>query len=114
MTGRRSHPRYAVASPWDGSMRVLRDVILHRTAPDELLAVSHAPAVAGEEMSLDVIGGGSSVGLRVKVAESRPVIVEGSVRHRIRLLVLEGLMPRAAEETSDEAAPGPALAVEAV
>lgn len=88
MSGRRSHPRFAVASPWDGAMRVLRDVVVDRLDRDELLAVSQAPAVPGETMSLDLVGGGMAMELRVQVIESRPVIVNGAVRHRIRLAVL--------------------------
>jgi hypothetical protein len=88
MTGRRSHPRFAVASPWDGTMRVLRDVVVDRTTVDELLAVSQAPGVLGETMTLDLMGGGVTMALRVVVVESRPVIISGAVRHRIRLSVL--------------------------
>jgi len=88
MSGRRSHPRFAVAAPWDGAMRVLRDVVVDRVDREELLAVSQAPAIAGEEMSLDLVGGGKAIELRVRVIESRPVIINGSVRHRIRLAVL--------------------------
>jgi hypothetical protein len=90
MSGRRSHPRFMVATPWDGAMRVLRDVVIHRTDREELQAVSHVPAVAGEVMTLDLMGAGTTLGLRVKVVDSRPVMVEGSVRHRIRLAVLKG------------------------
>ena len=90
MSGRRSHPRFMVATPWDGAIRVLRDVVIHRTDRDELQAVSHVPAVAGEEMTLDLMSAGSTLGLRVKVVDSRPVMVDGSVRHRIRLALLNG------------------------
>ena len=88
MAGRRSHPRFAVASPWDGSMRVLKDVVVHRTDSDELLAVGRTAGIVGEEMSLDVMGAGASLGLRVRVLESRPVIVDGSVCHRMRLTLV--------------------------
>ena len=91
MAGRRSHPRFAVASPWDGSMRVLKDVVVHRTDSDELLAVGRTAGIVGEEMSLDVMGAGASLGLRVRVLESRPVIVDGSVCHRMRLAVLNAV-----------------------
>lgn len=107
MSGRRSHPRYVVATPWDGAMRVLREVVVSRTDSNELQAVSHSPAIVGEEMTLDLIGAGSTLGLKVKVLESRPAMIEGSVRHRIRLLVVEGLeaakelRAAAAETTSD-------------
>ena len=88
MAGRRSHPRFAVASPWDGSMRVLKDVVVHRTDSDELLSVSRTTGIVGEEMTLDVMGAGARLGLRVRVLESRPVIVDGSVCFRMRLALL--------------------------
>ena len=90
MNGRRSHPRFAVATPWDGAVRVLRDVVINRVGPHELLAVSHNPGLVGEEMSLDVMGGGASLGLRVRVIESAPMLFNGTVRHRLRLAVLNG------------------------
>jgi hypothetical protein len=89
MSGRRSHSRFVVANPWDGAVRVLRDVVVDRTDRNELLAVSHVPGIAGEEMTLDLIGGDVVLALQVKVIESRPVIVDGSVRHRIRLGILD-------------------------
>jgi hypothetical protein len=89
MSGRRSHSRFVVANPWDGAVRVLRDVVVDRTDRNELLAVSHVPGIAGEEMTLDLIGGGVVITLQVKVIESRPVIVDGSVRHRVRLDILD-------------------------
>ena len=98
MAGRRSHPRFVVANPWDGSVRVLRDVIVQRSGPRELVAVSHAPGLVGEDMSLDVMGGGERITLRVKVLESAPVIVSGSVRHRIRLAVLDDMAKTAAQQ----------------
>lgn len=88
MSGRRSHPRYAVATPWDGAMRVLRDVVIQRTDGDELQAVSQVPGISGEEMTLDLMGAGTTLGLRVRVIDSRPVMVEGAVRHSLRLALL--------------------------
>jgi hypothetical protein len=113
MSGRRSHPRFMVATPWDGAMRVLRDVVIHRTDRDELQAVSHVPAVAGEDMTLDLIAAGTTVGLKVRVIDSRPVMIEGSVRHRIRLAVLN--RPDVAGlENLEKTAPGTAAAAEAL
>jgi hypothetical protein len=89
MSGRRSHPRFAVSTPWDGAMRVLREVVIQRTGDDELLALGHLPATIGEEMTLDVLSAGTTLEVRVRVLESRPVIVDGSVRHRVRLGVLK-------------------------
>jgi hypothetical protein len=69
-------------------MRVLKDVVIQRTDREELLAISHAAGVIGEEMTLDLMGSGETLALKVNVVESRPVIIDGSVRHRIRLRVL--------------------------
>jgi hypothetical protein len=66
-------------------MRVLKDVVVQRTEQEELLAISHAAGVVGEEMTLDLMGSGTTLALRVNVVESRPVIIDGAVRHRIRL-----------------------------
>lgn len=122
MSGRRSHPRFAVAIPWNGAMRVLRDVVVDRTGRDELLAVSNVPAIAGEDMSLDLISAGRNLALKVKVVDSRPVIVEGAVRHRIRLVVtdlrvLMGVVERASVEAADpdpSAVAGGNVAAEAI
>jgi len=101
MSGRRSHPRFAVATPWDGAMRVLRDVVIHRSESGELQAVSTQAAIAGEEMTLDLVGGGATIGLKVRVIDSRPVMVDGAVRHRIRLTLLDG--PQMDEATASNA-----------
>jgi len=74
-------------------MRVLRDVVVNRTSTDELLAVSHAPGIVGEQMSVDLLGAGTSLRLRVTVLDSRPLIVDGSVRHRLKLAVVTSPEP---------------------
>jgi hypothetical protein len=60
-------------------------VAVDRTSQDEVMAVSQAPGVLGETMSLDLMGGGLTLAYKVMVLESRPVIVGGAVRHRLRL-----------------------------
>jgi hypothetical protein len=93
-------------------MRVLRDVVVHRADRNELQAVSHVPAVAGEDMTLDLMGAGTTLGLKVRVIDSRPVMVEGAVRHRIRLTVLNGF--NAVPTDVETAAATPARAAEAI
>jgi hypothetical protein len=85
MSGRRSHPRFAVANPWNGAIKLLSDIVVNRTEQHELLAISNSAAVVGEELSLDLFGGGQNIAMKVRVLESRPVIVDGTVRHRVRL-----------------------------
>ena len=88
MSGRRQHERFQPGQPWDGTLRVMRDVIVQEAA-GELVTIGHAPAAIGELLTLDLTGGGHVVTCRVRVQESRPVIMDGHVRHRIRLVVLE-------------------------
>ena len=114
MSGRRSHPRFAVATPWDGAMRVLRDVTVLRSESDELHAVSHVPGISGEEMTLDLMGAGATLGLKVKVIDSRPMMVEGAVRHRIRLAVKSSGAETVVSESTEEPAMTSRVQVEAV
>jgi hypothetical protein len=93
--GRRSQPRFSVVNPWEGTMRVLRDVVVDRNGDSDLYAVSVAPGVVGEEMSLELITGVSRRSLRVRVVDSRPVIIGGGVQHRVQLVVLDALQPAA-------------------
>ena len=110
MTGRRSHPRFIVGNPWEGAIRVLRDVVIDRTSPNEFLAVSQAPGVLGENMRLDLMGGGLTMALQVTVLESRPIIVAGAVRHRIRL----GLVPQMTSSIGRPTGAGAELTAEAM
>jgi hypothetical protein len=106
MSGRRSHTRFTVASPWGGVLRVLRDAVVNRNEAKELLAVTHAAAVTGEELTLDLMSDGQTVAIKVRVLESRPVMVDGAVRHRVRLalptaaaeqVVIDGQIPDASQ-----------------
>jgi len=92
-------------------MRVLRDVVVNRTAIQELTAVSNISGVVGEEMSLALLGAGADLGLRVKVLESRPVIVDGSLRHRLTFaLVGNGDLSQLPVDVSFRVLPGSAAA----
>jgi hypothetical protein len=107
MSGRRRHERFAPGQPWDGTIKVLRDVIVQREVGGRLVAIGQVPGVIGEHLTLDLAGGGHRVTCRVQVKESRPVIVDGSVKHRIQLDVLEG-------SRRPELLPGGSRAIEAV
>jgi len=80
-----AHPRYGVTTPWEGAVRVLREVVVDTRGTNELVAVSHSPGVIGDEMFLDLVGEGRNVQVKVRVIDSQPVIVGGAVRYRLRL-----------------------------
>jgi len=83
MSGRRSHARFAVTPSAEGFLRVLRDVIVQRIDKGEVIAISREPGVVGEAIVVEVPTEPARV--QARIVESRPLIVEGSVRHRLQL-----------------------------
>jgi len=77
--------RFRFLEPVDGTLRVLRDVIVHRTGDQEWVAIGREPAVVGETLMLDVDDGDTWHRLTMCVIESRPIVHDGDMRHRIRL-----------------------------
>ena len=82
MSGRRSHSRFSMANPWSGAITLLSDVVVNRTEGHELVIISKSAGVRDEELSLDVYGAGEKISLKVRVLDSRPVIIDGTVRHQ--------------------------------
>jgi len=71
--------------PTYGVVHGFCDVVLQRNSETDWIAISRQPAVAGETLILDIEEGGWPQHLTVSVVESRPVILRGDMRHRIRL-----------------------------
>ena len=85
MLGRRSYERFSLVPPVEGTLRIFQDVILNRGEDGELVAYGREPGIVGELLAVDDAQSHGSASLVVRVVESRPVIVQGSVRHRLRL-----------------------------
>jgi hypothetical protein len=68
--------------PVDAIVRGLSDVVMQKNGPTEWTAVSRQSAVEGELLLLQYEHGRP---LTVCVIESRPMIVDGDMRYRIRL-----------------------------
>jgi|1186.fasta_scaffold160581_1 hypothetical protein len=85
MLGRRSDERFRFAAPAAGAVDVFYDVIVKWSADNEWIAFSREPAFAGETLVLDVDDGEQRSRFTVHVIESSPVIVDGDMRHRLRL-----------------------------
>jgi len=85
MSGRRSHLRYEVVQSPEGVFRVMRDVLVQSVARDEVVAISREPGILGEAVTLDVSAEEPRSGVAARVVESQPVMVNGTVRHRLRL-----------------------------
>ncbi|HXW05325.1 MAG TPA: hypothetical protein VD833_08840 [Vicinamibacterales bacterium] len=83
-------------TPKSGQIRISRDVAVQvdeRTS--ELAVLSDTPGVVGEELTLALVSNASDMDLRVRVIDSRPQIVSGVLRHRVRLQLLSAEIPPA-------------------
>jgi hypothetical protein len=90
VSGRRRHSRFVTLAAWNGRMRIGRDVsIAAAHSGGELAVDSDVPAMVDEEFTLGLFGPDGRVDVRVKVIDSNPQIVDGLVRHRLRLLMLD-------------------------
>ena len=87
MSGRRGHQRLSIGSPASGTVRVLRDVTVERMDDQELVVISQTPAATDEGMSLELFSGRGGVALQVRVLDSQPVVIDRSIRHRLRVAV---------------------------
>ena len=85
MRDRRAEERVTFTESTYGVVRGFCDVVVQRNGETEWIAISRQPAAAGETLILDIDEGGRPQHLAVCVVESRPVILEGDMRHRIRL-----------------------------
>jgi hypothetical protein len=88
MSGRRRETRFEVREV-EGVLRVLRDVVVHRNEMNELVAIGSEAGLPGELMTV-YLGSDDDVPARVRVVESRPVVVDGQLRHRLRLSRVSG------------------------
>ena len=85
MLGRRSYARLKLVPSAEGLLRVLHDVVVQWTRDDEWVAISHEAGSVGEVLVLDLGIGEVPLRYPVRVLESRPVMVEGCVRHQLLL-----------------------------
>lgn len=84
MSGRRSHVRFDVLQSPEGMLRVLQDVVIQNTRADHAIALSREPGVQGEVVSVQFPQGDDST-VWARVLNSQPVVVDGTVRHQLRL-----------------------------
>jgi hypothetical protein len=94
VSGRRVYSRFMLHSP-AGGMRVSRDVelLIEQSSPalSEVFVLSDAPAVPGELLTLALVSRTKEMECRVKVADSRPHVAAGVMRHLVRLEILTAL-----------------------
>ena len=105
MSGRRSHVRYAVLQSPEGMLRVLQDVVIQNTRPEHTIALSREPGVLGERVSVQVPHRERDhTSVWARVLDSQPIVIDGSVRHQLRLHHLGEASVKGQDD--DEAAAG--------
>ena len=88
MSGRRGHSRVRFSNT-KGLLRISRDIVVKRTTPREYVAVSGHPGVPGDVMKVAFVDGDGRQSEVVQVVASRPVVMDGVVKHELQLSRLE-------------------------
>ena len=101
MGDRRRHQRFVMTDACEGTFQLLEDVTIEDVSADQLRLLSVSPAKPGEIVSVEVPGeqGNGNAVFRGQVAESRPVMTDGSLRHRV---VVNMTSPGAESPAGDE------------
>ena len=102
MSGRRSHARFAMLRSPEGVLRVLHDVVIQSTTNEHIVAISREPGVLGESVSVQ-LSAYDDAGVPARVLESHPIVVDGSVRHQVRL---HHIPARSSFRATDTESPG--------
>lgn len=89
MSGRRSHARYAVLASPEGILRVLGDVVVQSLTSEQIVVVSRQPGVPGETVSVQSPGDVETL-VTAQVLESQPIVIDGSIRHQLKLRQMSG------------------------
>ena len=99
MSGRRSHPRFAVLQSPQGILRVLRDIVVQTTTTEHIVALSGEPGVVGEVVSVQ-LRAEETHSVPARVLESQPIVLNGTVRHQLRLQHIVASVGHAAADAS--------------
>lgn len=88
MQGRRRHVRFSFLKS-EGTLTVLRDVLVQTTETGDLVAVDTEPRRPGELLTLETVVNHEIVAFRVRVISSRPIIQGGEVLNQLLMRPLE-------------------------
>ena len=81
MLGRRSHARITLESGAEGVLSLARDISVRASGDGHLVAISRDAAAIGERVR--VLLADDEVTVVAEVIESKPVVCDGAVRHRL-------------------------------
>lgn len=83
MLGRRSHARISLESGAEGVLSVACDIAVRKSGEEHLIAISRNAAAIGERVR--VLLAADDVDVMVEIVESKPIVCDGAVRHRLRM-----------------------------
>jgi hypothetical protein len=81
MLGRRSHVRVSIESGAEGILSLARDIAVRVNSDGNLVGVCRDAVAIGEHVR--VVLADDHLDVLVEVIESKPVICDGAVRHRL-------------------------------
>jgi len=81
MLGRRSHVRISLESGAEGVLSLARDISVRTSGDGHLVAISRDAVAIGERVR--VLLADDEVTVVAEIIESKPVICDGAVRHRL-------------------------------
>ncbi len=85
MQDRRRSARFSLSYPLEGTLKLLEEVLVEQYVENEMAVLASMPAKPGELMVIDRVIASNGSLLDVRVTESRPAIVEGTLKHRLTL-----------------------------
>jgi hypothetical protein len=88
MQGRRRHARFSFLKS-EGTLTVLRDVVVQTTDTGDFVAVDTEPRKRGELLTIETMVKDEIVTIPVRVVASRPIILGGDVLHQLWMKRLE-------------------------
>ena len=63
----------------------MRDVLVQSVARDQVVAICREPGVLGEAVTVELSTEEPRSSVAARIVESQPVMMNGTVRHRLRL-----------------------------
>lgn len=85
MTDRRRNPRFLLRTPLEGRLRLTREVLVERYDAEELVVLSSEAASQDEVLQMNDVALRPPLAVDIVVKGSAPVMVDGSVQHRLSL-----------------------------
>jgi hypothetical protein len=85
MAGRRRTPRFMLDTPVEATLCIHHPVVVDSLAGEEMWITSDFPAARNDLYAFSRVGSNPASNFRLRVEECEPIVMNGAVRHRVRL-----------------------------